>query len=251
MKETTMPSEGPSEQHILQAALRPGENCLPVEQLEKLVIEDSTPPPALVEHIRSCAYCMTQLQLLREFSAGTLKESETDAVRLITARLRERSGEIFDRPRVPGEAPETWWRTFWRTPWLRPAALALAGVAIVVVLSVQMRNGPPGIRPPRPEQEVLRSNTVSILAPAGDIREVPNEIRWRSAPNAVRYQARLLEVDGSELWKAETTSNRIELPATIRARVVPAKTLLCEVWAFDASGNQVARSATVRFRLLQ
>jgi hypothetical protein len=249
MKGTTMPNEGPSEQHTLQAALRPGESCLPVEQLEKLVIEDSA--PELVEHIRSCAYCMTQLQLLREFSAGTLKESETEAVRLITARLRERSGEIFDRPKVPGEAPETWWKMFWRTPWLRPAALALAGVSIVVVLSLQMRNGPPGIRAPRPEEEVLRSNTISVLTPTGDIREVPNEIRWQAAPNAVRYQARLLEVDGTELWKAETASNGIELPSAIRVRVVPAKTLLCQVLAFDASGNQVAQTGMVRFRLLQ
>jgi hypothetical protein len=249
LKETLMPDDVPSEQHIWQAALRPGENCLPVEQLEKLVLEDSA--PALAEHVRSCAYCTTQLQLLREFSAGNLKESETEAVQLITARLRERSDEIFGRPGVPGEAPETWWKTLWRTPWLRPAALALAGLSIVVVLSLQMRISPPGIRPPSPEQEVLRSNTISILAPAGDVREVPNEIRWQAAPNAVRYQARLLQVDGAELWKGETATNAIGLPSAIRARVVPAKTLLCQVLAFDASGKQVGQSDTVRFRLLQ
>jgi hypothetical protein len=251
MTGTKMPNEGPSEQQILQAALRPGDNCLPVAQLEKLVMEDSTPAPALVEHIRSCAYCKTQIQLLREFTAGAVKESEKEAVRLITARLRERSGEIFDRPGVPRGAPQTWWRTLWRTPWLRPVGLGLAGVSIVVVLSLQMRNGPPGIRPPRPEEEVLRSNTIAVLAPIGDIREAPHEIRWQAAPNAVRYQARLLEVDGTELWKAETTSNGIEVPSAISARVAPAKTLLCQVLAFDASGNQVAQSAAVRFRLLK
>jgi hypothetical protein len=251
MKGATMPNEEPSERQILKAALRPGDSCPPVEQLEKLVIEGSAPAPALLEHVRSCTYCKTQVQLLRDFSAGTLQESEEEAVRLITARLRERSGDIFDRPRVPSEAPATWWKTFWRTPWLRPAALALAGVSIVVVLSLQLRNGPPGIRPPRAGEEVLRSNTISILAPAGDIREVPNEIRWQAAPNAMRYQARLLEVDGTELWKAETASNAIELPAAVRGRVVPARTLLFEVSAFDASGIQVAQSGPVRFRLLQ
>jgi hypothetical protein len=245
-----MPNEETSGQRILRAALGPGKSCLPDEQLEKLATEDSHPEPAQAEHIQSCGYCKTQLQLLREFSAGTLRESETEAVQLITARLRERSDEIFDRPRVP-EQPESWWKTLWRTPWLRPAAVALAAVSVVVVLSLQMRNGPPGIHTPRPEEEVLRSNAISVLAPAGDIREVPNEIRWQPAPHAVTYQVRLLEVDGAELWKAETTSDRIDLPAAIRASVAPAKTLQCEVQAFDASGNRVAQSGPVRFRLLQ
>ena len=65
----------------------------------------------------------------------------------------------------------------------------------------------------------------------------------------MRYEARLLEVDGAEL--AETAENRIELPAAVRARVVPAKTLLCQVLAFDASGHRVGQSETVRFRLVQ
>jgi hypothetical protein len=246
-----MPNEGPSERRIFQAALRPGDSCLPIEQLEKLVNEDSPPAPALADHVRSCTYCRTQLQLLREFSTGTLQESEKEAVRRITKRLRERSGEIFDRPGVSDEAPETWWKTFWRTPWLRPAALSLAGVSIVLIASLLIRTGPPNIRPPRPDETVLRSNTLSILFPSGDVREVPNEIRWQAAPNAARYQARLLEVDGSELWKAETASEEIELPPAIRERVVPAKTLLCQVLAFDATGRQVAQSGSVRFRLLQ
>jgi hypothetical protein len=246
-----MPNEETSGQRILRAALGPGESCLPDEQLEKFATENCHPEPALAEHIQSCAYCKTQLQLIREFSAGTLRESETEAVQRIAARLRDRSDEIFDRPRVSREAPESWWKTLWTTPWLRPAAVALAAVSVVVVLSLQMRNGPPGIHRPRPEEEVLRSNAISVLAPAGDIREVPNEIRWQPAPSATRYQVRLLEVDGAELWKVETSSAGIALPAAIRARVVPAKTLLCEVMAFDASGSRVAQSGMVRFRLLQ
>jgi hypothetical protein len=90
-----------------------------------------------------------------------------------------------------------------------------------------------------------------VIAPSGNLRRAPSEIRWQAAPNAVRYEARLLEVDGAELWKAETAENRIEFPAAVRARVVPAKTLLCQVSAFDASGHRVAQSEAVRFRLLQ
>jgi hypothetical protein len=251
MMGATMPNEGPSEKQILQAALGPGDDCVPVEQLERFVIEGSTPPAPLAEHAKSCRYCQTQIQLLREFGAGTLRETETEAVRLIAARLRARSNEVFRATRAQVDEREPWWRAFLRAPWLSPAALAFAGILVVVAISLQMRNAPPGLRPPRPDQEVLRSNTISVIAPSGDIQQAPGEIRWQAAPNAVRYEVRLLEVDGAELWKGETPENRIELPAAVRARVVPAKTLLCQVLAFDASGHRVAQSETVRFRLLQ
>jgi hypothetical protein len=239
------------EKQILQAALGPGDQCLPLEQLEKFVMEGSIPPMPLTAHVESCRYCQAQVQLLREFQTGASRETETEAVRLISSRLRARSHEIFQAAKAPVEAREPWWRIFWRVPWLSPAALGLAGILIVVAVGLQLRNGPPGLRPPRPGEEVLRSNAISIIAPSGDIQQAPGEIRWQAAPNAVRYVARLLEIDRVELWKGETSENRIELPAAVRTRVVPAKTLLCEVSAFDASGRLVARSGTVRFRLLQ
>lgn len=242
-----MPDKGPSEKQILHAALGPGDDCLPVEQLEKFVIEGSTPPASLAEHAESCTYCQTQIQLLREFGAGTPRETEAEAVRLITARLRARSNEIFQAARAPVEVHEPWWRA----PWLSRAALALAGVLVVVALGLQIRSTRPGLRPPNPDLEVLRSNAISVIAPSGDIQQAPGEIRWQAAPNAVRYEVRLLEVDGAELWKAVTAENRIELPVPVRARVVPAKTLLCQVLAFDGSGHRIAQSETVRFRLLQ
>jgi hypothetical protein len=246
-----MPDKEPSEKQIVQSALGPGDDCLPVEQLEQFVIEGSTPVAPLPEHVQCCTYCQTQVQLLREFHAGTPRQTETEAVRLITSRLRARSNEIFQAERVPVEVREPWWRAIWRAPWLSPVALALAGIFVVVALGLQMRNAPPGLRLPHPDREVLRSNTISVIAPSGDIRQVPSEIQWQAAPNAVRYEARLFEVDGVELWKAETPQNRIELPAAVRARVIPAKTLLCQVLAFDALGHRVGQSETVRFRLLQ
>jgi hypothetical protein len=246
-----MPSEGPPETEILQAALGPGDDCLSAEQLEMFVIEGSPPLAPLAQHVQSCAYCRTQIELLEQFNAGAAGEIETEAVRLITAWLRSRSDEIFQPARTHIEASEPWWRAFWRTRWLGPAALGLAGILVAVALSVQMRDAPPGLRAPRPEQEVLRSNAISVMAPSEDIEHAPSEIRWQVLHDAVRYEARLLEVDGTELWKAETPETRIALPEPVRARVVPAKTLLCQVLAFDASGHQIGQSEPVRFRLLQ
>ena len=246
-----MPNTDSPEEQILRGALAPGDDCVPVEQVEKLAIGGAIPPGPLAAHVGSCRYCQTQLQLLREFAAGPLPGAETEAVRLITARLRERSNEIYQAARQPVETHEPWWRAFWRVPWLSPAALALAGILVVVAVGLQVKSGPPGLRAPRPGEEVLRSNAITVIAPSGDTLQVPGEIRWQAAPNAARYEAQLLEVDGAELWKGDTAENRIELPAAVRARIVPFKTLLCQVSAFDASGHRVAQSGTVRFRLLQ
>jgi hypothetical protein len=129
----------------------------------------------------------------------------------------------------------------------------MAGVLIVVAIGFQLRvAGPPTLRPlGESGTEVLRSHTLELLAPKGDLPQQPREIQWQPAPGAVKYTVRLLEVDRSELWKTETTETRVEMPSGVQARIVPAKTVLCEVAAFDAAGRKVAESESVRFRLLQ
>jgi hypothetical protein len=169
----------------------------------------------------------------------------------IVERLRARSNEIFQASAPQSEVKESWWKAFWNPAWLKPAALALGAIVLVVVVSTQLRNGPPALRPPSGDQEVLRSNSISVIAPAGDLAQPPSEIEWQATPNATKYEVQLLEVDGAELWRAETVGTRIELPAAVLARIVPAKTLLCQVSAFDASGHRIAQSEAVRFRLLQ
>ena len=99
-------------------------------------------------------------------------------------------------------------------------------------------------------QEVLRSGSFALLSPAGDLQERPKEIVWEKVPQASSYQIHLLAVDGSEVWKATTADTRMELPASVREQIVPAKTLLAEITAFDSSGAQVGATGQVRFRLL-
>jgi hypothetical protein len=99
--------------------------------------------------------------------------------------------------------------------------------------------------------EILRSSSIAILNPVGDLQEKPGEIRWEEAPNATRYQVRIMEVDRTELWTGETMGTRIEVPATVENLIVPFKTLLVQVGAFDATGAKIAESEPVRFRFLQ
>lgn len=246
-----MQNEGSAEQKALRAALGGQNDCPPIEELELLLGDPAQVRPAVAQHVESCPYCRTELDLLREFRSGTLRASEAEPVRLITKRLRARSAEILSFPNQ-ADAREPWWRAFWTARWLTPAALAAAAVLIFIAVGVQWRQSAPVLHAPQAsDQEVMRSNAIVVLSPSGDIQEAPAEFRWQATPAAVKYRVRLLEVDHSELWSAETTENHIDLPSQTRAQVVPSKTLLWEVSGFDAGGRIVAESSSVRFRLLQ
>jgi hypothetical protein len=236
-----MPNEGAPEREALRAALGPGNDCPPIEQLEALVDHPASALPALAQHVESCTYCKTEVSLLRRFQSGDLDEPEQEPVRQITERLRAQPVTVSRQP---------WWKTIWTVRWLSPAALAMAAVLIFLAVGLQWRTSQPGLHAPT-GQEVLRSNAISVIAPSGDLQQIPNEIRWQSAAAAVRYEVRLMEVDYTNLWKADTVETRIELPSQVRAQILPAKTLLCQVTAFDGSGHIVAESNIVRFRLLQ
>jgi hypothetical protein len=251
MKEGIRPDDGPDAERALQSALKAGENCLSLGELEELVLEGADAPAPLAEHVASCAYCRTEVRLLQEFHAGIPRATETAAVRLITTRLEARSTEIFRTARPVFEARKPWSKWFWGAPWFSPAVLALVGILILVAAALQKRNNPPGLHAPIPDHEVLRSNAIAVIAPTGDIQQVPDEIQWQAASAAVKYEVLLLEVDGTEFWKAETGETSIPIPTAVRARIVPAKTLLCQVLAFDRSGREVAVSDAVRFRILQ
>jgi hypothetical protein len=107
----------------------------------------------------------------------------------------------------------------------------------------------PALHPGDQGREVLRSSTLTLTAPVGDLSEAPDEIAWQAVAGAVKYQVRLLEVDRTPLWQAETDAARVALPSGVRNRIVPAKTLLCEVAAFDGAGAKIADSEAVRFRI--
>ena len=246
-----MSNERPSQEQILRAALAAGNDCPSIEQLERFLEQEASASGIVAKHVESCSHCQTELHLLQDFQRGQPGETESDAVRLITNRLRSRSAEIFPQVSAAKQLREPWWREIWMARWLSPAALAMAGALVLVTIGLQLRQAPPGIRPTAVEQEVLRSGALSVTTPVGDLQEVPAEARWQPAPNAMRYEVRLLEVDGTELWKGATTENRIELPAAIRKRIAPAKTLVLKVSAFDASGHNVAEYDTTRFRVLQ
>jgi hypothetical protein len=124
---------------------------------------------------------------------------------------------------------------------------------MVVGITLQLRRGnaPALDSSGAAGSEVMRSRTMTILSPSGDLQAPPAEVRWEPVPSAVTYRFRLLEVDGNELWSTQTAATSTAFPPEVRARMAPAKTLLGVVTGLDAAGRKVAESETVRFRILQ
>jgi hypothetical protein len=187
------------------------------------------------------------VHLLKTFLAG-----ETPDAAKAAERLRSRSKQVFRQAFFLPE-PRSWWKPTFTVRGMAQASLAMAAVLLVASAIVFLRS-----RPSQPQlearnqstQEVLRSGSFAVLSPVGDLQERPKEIVWEKAPQASSYQVRLLAVDGSEIWRTTTSEARTELPAAVREQIVPAKTLLVDIMAFDSSGNRVGATGLVRFRLL-
>ena len=244
-----MPNREPDDE-LLSAALGRVNDCPPLEDLERLLKEGA--PTALKGHVDGCSHCQTELQMLRSFTSNEVGEHEKTAVDAIAARLKARSSTIATRRTGPVESRHPWWKRVFEVRWLSPAAAALAIALVVGGVTIELRRGrQPSLDASTGGPEVLRSSAIAILSPIGDLREKPGEIRWESVPNATRYQVRIMEVDRAELWSAEALSPRIALPPRVGTLIVPSKTLLIQVAAFDASSQKIAESETVRFRLLQ
>jgi len=235
---------------LLAAALRQSNDCPPLEDLERLLDEGA--PTDLKRHVDGCSHCQTELQILRSFTSNEVAQHEKTAVDAIVARLKARSSTIPTERRPPAESRQPRWKRIFEVRWFSPAVAILAIALVVVAATIELRRGrQPSVDTGTAGLEVLRSSSIAILSPIGDLREKPTEIRWEAAPSASRYQVRIMEVDRAELWSTDTTSARIDLPPSVETLIVPSKTLLIQVAAFDASGQKIAESETVRFRLLQ
>lgn len=242
-----MPNRKPDEE-ILAAALTGSADCPPVEELERLLVEEA--PISLKQHAEACAHCRTELALLRSFESNRVSAEEKASVDLITARLKQRSGEII-APRAAVEEHQPWWKEAFTMRWMTPAAAALAIVLVGAGVVLEMRQNRQPALTGTGGTEILRSPTIAILSPVGDLHEKPAEIRWEAAQRAVRYRVRILGVDRQELWSGETASNNIALPPNAKALIVPMKTLLIQVGAYDEGASKIAESEAIRFRLLQ
>ncbi len=243
-----MSSKPTTERTLLRAALARGDACFPIERLEGLTRSPAATRSKLEQHVKSCAHCQTELELLETFCEGGAVASGD--IRTITATLRKRSKEIFRLQLDHTPRKHRWWRLF-HIPW--PSALGAAAIPLVaaIVVAYWQASLQPVLNETRSTgREVLRSSSFALISPNGDVSLQPAEIRWERVHSATKYQIRLSEVDGTEVWKAEMSDDHVALPSFVLNRIVPAKTLFCEVTAYDSSGGRAGETGSVRFRWL-
>jgi hypothetical protein len=207
-------------------------NCLPIERFGE------TWTPEESAHVTTCARCQTELALWKEFETSTTAPTERDDVQRITTALRTR----FAAPPAPARA--------WRWLTVPRFAAAAATIALAALIGYSVWDPEPKLRLIRHDDgEVYRTIHVQLLAPMGDVEVAPRTLRWTRFDGASGYDVRLMEVDGTVVWRGSSESPAVDLPADVVARIVPGKTLVWEVAARNAAGSVVAQSGAQRFRV--
>ena len=195
-------------------ALAPTPECIDLARLGDELSE------AERAHVDACVRCQTELALFRE----VMREESSPESQWIADQLQRRNNNV-----VPF-APRVW-----------RALYAVAAVLVVVIgigAWMQMREpsiditGTPG---------TYRSARLDVVAPRGDIAQAPNELRWKTVPNATRYQVVIREVDATVLWTGGATTTHVVLPPDVVAQFAPGKSLQWDVRAFR--GNEVLASS--------
>jgi hypothetical protein len=242
---------------LLKAAVARTPDCATAEELARLCGADREggADARVAEHVSACARCRTELALLQDFARGP-RPDEQEEVAAIVARLAPDVGALVrgdvTAPARPEAAPAPASRWAF-PPFLRTAAagLAVATATAVAVLTFTSRDGgPPALSPQAAVgPTVLRSTSVALVAPRGDLDAPARELRWQAVPGAASYDVEVTEVDRTEVWKGEVRDARAELPPAVRARAVPGKPFVWRVVAKDAQGRAIATSEGQRFRV--
>lgn len=231
---TPLSPKGPVERRWRET-LATTADCLPLECLgdELTTMERS--------HVAQCARCQAELALFAALDTAEPRPGEGAAVAWIAAETRRRLGAEGVIPSPAGVASPR--RTSWLPSW------ALMAASFVAVLGGAWLLRTPTATIEVPGGEVYRSAGLEVVAPSGDVEAVPEALTWTPVPGAARYEVRVREVDGTELWRGTSPDPRLALPAAVRTQVLPAKALEWQVIASDAEGRSLADSGVARFRL--
>ncbi|HMC32706.1 MAG TPA: hypothetical protein VKL99_17845 [Candidatus Angelobacter sp.] len=226
-----------------QEAASAGENCLPLETLEKLV-ENASADAKAAAHLASCAHCQTELSMLKSFEAAMPSADEGAAAGWIAAQLqRQQSGPVRQSSmiRVP------FWRNLFRVPYLAGAA----ALAVVLALGISLYNSDSGtsrLTPPTGENN-YRAGELKLLSPTGDLAEAPTEFRWEAVPGAASYKVELTDVIGKILISASSTQPQLAATPEIKAAMRAGMPVKWKVTALDASGKSIAESSGGSFKI--
>lgn len=219
---------------VLKQALQRGPGCPPLTEL----LESAD---RFREHIHGCPACQTEVAAFQRFSDEPQTASERAAVRAIVASQTLPG-------RVPAAKPSAWSR-FLSPAWMGGAAMALAAIVFAVGIGSQWTARHTGTDAGL-ETGQMRSQSVNITSPHGDLETMSREIRWQPVVGAAAYAVTVSEVDRTVLIYENVTSSAFVLPDPTYTLVMSGKTILVNVTALDAAGKQTAASGFITFHVI-
>jgi hypothetical protein len=194
---------------------------------------------------------LAELAMWKEFEAAEPLAEERSGLEWIEGELQSRSARAV----AADPAPSAWQRArSWLAGALAPGrqgALALVAACLLVAAgsTIYLRQHHVTERPGATDSTVWRSGRVTALAPTGDVNEAPAEFRWEAVSGAASYQVKLMEVDRTVIWVADTTRTSVEIPINIRVQFRPARAFSWQVTARGPKGENLGATDLQSFHI--
>jgi hypothetical protein len=241
-----------SDRDILKSALAATPECVTTEQLESLLDGKHSNP-----HLAQCTRCQAELAMLKSFETGAPLPNEGAAVAWISAHLdrqlesiKSPSGGRISRTATQDLGPQGSWLArmfgFEGMRWVLPVA-AVAAVAIASAVLLRSPKAPDLQANAGGQPASYRSQEVQVVSPVGDVQQVPQELRWQKFAGATAYRVVLMEIDHSPLWTSETGEMAVEIPPSVRIKILPGKPILWQVTALDSQARVLGTSQVQKF----
>jgi len=196
-------------------------------------------------HAESCPACSAERELARSFDlSDDMSAAGSRDVAVIARRLGRRSparsgslARLFHFPALGGLS---------KSPALRMAAAAVLVLAIGVV--VQTGRGSRPDLPDVPTDTAVRGGEISVVAPVGELDDLPSGLVWEVVGGASTYRVTIEAVDDTVLWESVVGEPSAVLPNEILSKLHRAVTYEWRVEALDGEERRLAASGPVEFR---
>jgi hypothetical protein len=205
-------------------------------------------------HLERCGSCRAEMALYQSFENAEPGAAEQEDLQWVLSQVRSpwevQQDTAGDVPSRVAPQREPWWRRWfrWRSP-VPALAMVAAALALFAVISVLRQSSSALLPDGTEESRIIRSGQLRLLAPAGQVEAVPEVLLWEPHPGALRYQVKLMAVDGEVLWQAETQASSATLPQAQREAVLPGRSLRWSVTAVGANGAALTPPSEQEFRL--